>query len=138
MSPVFRGETLQRDEPIHLLFSSDRGLRSDDWKAVSFRREAWELYNVAEDRTELDNLADEQPDRLKAMVDEWTRITRDVLHARSDVYAPTIPAKTEHRHPEWTNFDGLEPNRESCKPITNSKQQTRSGQEEYQTQYFRR
>ena len=45
------------------------------------------------------------------MVDEWTRMTRDVLHAQPRFYAPATPAKSEHRHPEWTNFDGVEPNR---------------------------
>ena len=113
LSPAFRGETLRRDQPIHLLFSSDRGLRDGDWKAVSFRREAWELYNVAEDRTELDNLADKEPERLKAMVDQWTRMTRDVLHARPTSWAPATPAQVEHRHPEWTNVQGMEPNRKA-------------------------
>ena len=110
LSPVFRGETLTRDQPLHLLFASDRGLRDGDWKAVSFQSEAWELYNVAEDRTELNNLADKEPKRLKAMVDQWTRMTRDVLHAQPKSYAPATPAKPEHRHREWTNFDGMEPN----------------------------
>ena len=111
LSSVFQGETRKRDQPIHLLFATDRGLRDGDWKAVSFRREAWELYNVAEDRTELNNLADREPERLKAMVDQWTRMTRDVLHAQPNSYAPATPATPEHRHREWTNFDGLEPNR---------------------------
>ena len=111
LSPAFRGKTLKREKPIHLLFSDDRGLRDGDWKVVSFRREAWELYNVAEDRTELNNLAEREPGRLKEMVDEWTRMTRDVLHAQPRFYAPATPAESEHRHPEWTNFDGVEPNR---------------------------
>jgi len=45
--------------PIHLLFADDRGLRDGDWKLVSFRSEPWELYNIAEDRTELHDLAAE-------------------------------------------------------------------------------
>lgn len=115
LTPAFRGETLDREQPIHLLFSGDRGLRDGDWKAVSFRREAWELYNMASDRTELTDLARQEPQRLKAMVDTWTRMTREVLHARSSTYAPAIPAKPEHLHPEWTNFDGMEPNKKQAK-----------------------
>ena len=123
LSPAFRGETPKREQPIHLLFSSDRGLRDGDWKAVSFRREAWELYNVAEDRTELNNLADREPKRLKAMVDQWTRMTRDVLHAATEFLRSGNPAKPEHRHPEWTNFDGMEPNQKTRNrsPVRNSK-----------------
>lgn len=115
LAPAFRGKTLKRGKPIHLLFSDDRGLRDGDWKAVSFRREAWELYNVAEDRTELNNLAEKEPGRLKEMVAEWTRMARNVLHAQPRSYAPATPSKSEHRHPEWTNFDGVEPNRRARK-----------------------
>ena len=118
LSPAFRGTTLKRETPIHLLFSGDRGLRDGDWKVVSFRHEAWELYNVAEDRTELNNLADREPGRLKEMVDEWTRMTRDVLHAQPKLYAPAIPSKSEHRHPQWTNFGGVEPNRRAANRST--------------------
>ncbi|HBV66052.1 MAG TPA: arylsulfatase, partial [Rhodopirellula sp.] len=57
LTPAFHGEALTRQQPIHLLFSRDRGLRDGDWKIVSFKGEPWELYNVAEDRTELNDIA---------------------------------------------------------------------------------
>lgn len=106
LKPVFDGESLVRQTPIHLLFSNDRGLRDGDWKAVSFRREAWELYNVAKDRTELNNLAEVEPERLQKMIDRWTKMTKTVLHASPKSYATTIDKKLPHRHPEWTKFDG--------------------------------
>ena len=105
LKPILDGGSLGSRPPIHLLFSNDRGLRVGDWKAVSFRREAWELYNVAEDRTELNNLADADPERLQTMVKQWTEMTRNVLHARPTAYAATVDAKLPHRHPEWTKFD---------------------------------
>jgi arylsulfatase len=106
--PIFRGESAPRREPIHLLFSADRGLRDGDWKAVSFRGETWELYNMANDRTELRDLALSEPDRLQAMTRKWTEMTRDVLHASPRTYAPVKPAALPHRHPEWTDF-AIEP-----------------------------
>jgi arylsulfatase len=33
----------------------------------------WELYNLAADRSETNDLAREQPERLAAMVAEWER-----------------------------------------------------------------
>ncbi len=72
LKPIFDGRSLGQRPPIHLLFSTDRGLRDGDWKAVSFQGEAWELYNVAEDRTELNDLAKAEPERLEAMVETWT------------------------------------------------------------------
>ena len=105
LSPIFGAQSLSRPDPIHFLFSSDRGLRDGDWKAVSFRSEQWELYNVAKDRTEQNNLADDNRERLDSMVRRWTEMTRDVLHAPKKAYAETKPAKLPHRHPEWTKFD---------------------------------
>ena len=64
-----------------------------------------ELYNLAKDRTELRGLAAERPDRLDAMVENWTQITRDVLHAPASSYAPTTKAQPVHSNREWTNFD---------------------------------
>ena len=104
LAPIFRGKTPPSREPIHLLFSMDRGLRDGDWKAVSFRGEAWELYNMANDRTELHDLATSEPDRLEAMSKRWTDMTRDLLHASPKSYAPAKPAQLPHRHPEWTDF----------------------------------
>jgi len=105
LAPLFRGQPIARREPIHLLFSNDRGLRDGDWKLVSFRGEAWELYNMSTDRTELHDLAKSEPDRLQAMARRWTDMTQNVLHASSRAYAPVKPANMPHRHPEWTNFE---------------------------------
>ena len=104
LAPLLAGESFKRQQPLHFQFSSDRGLRDGDWKAVSFRGETWELYNLTEDRTELNDLASRHPDRLSAMAKRWTEMARDVLHARSNVYRPVTPAKLPHRHREWTNF----------------------------------
>ena len=105
LRPVLDGRKLGSRPPIHLLFSKDRGLRDGDWKAVSFRGEAWELYNMAKDRTELKNLSDAEPQRLKAMIRKWTDMTKNVLHGPPRSFVPVTKAKLPHRHPQWTNFD---------------------------------
>ncbi len=102
--PVLQGQQLGKRPPIHLLFGSDRGLRDGDWKAVSFRGHPWELYNMAEDRTELNDLAQQQPERLRRMVTEWTKTAATVLHAPSRAYGPVATEKLPHTHPEWTDF----------------------------------
>ena len=80
--PVFAGESLERD----LLFfehEGNRALRIGDWKAVARGRHGqdnvkWELYNMAADRSELHDLARQQPDRLQQMVARWTSKARQV------------------------------------------------------------
>ncbi len=109
LKPIFDGQKLNSRPPIHLLFSQDRGLRDGDWKLVSFQSEAWELYNVANDRSELRNLAAAEPERLKAMIQTWTEITKNVLHAPAKAYSPVKEAALPHRHQEWTNFAAESP-----------------------------
>jgi len=58
-----------------------RGIWKDGWKASAvhapisgkghFDQDAWELYHVAEDRSESKNLAKERPEKLKEMIDAW-------------------------------------------------------------------
>lgn len=123
LTPTFHGESLTRQQPIHLLFSGDRGLRDGDWKIVSFKSEPWELYNVKEDRTELNDIAAKHPQLVAKMVQKWTDMSRSILHASSATYAPVTPAtatntKVVHSNREWTKFD-------AAPPV--SKQRNRSG-----------
>lgn len=55
-----------------------RGVYLDGWKAVTHHRpgkpfdeDRWELYHLAEDFSETRDLASEQPERLRALVDLW-------------------------------------------------------------------
>lgn len=109
LKPLLNGEQLETRPPIHLLFASDRGLRDGDWKLVSFQSQAWELYNVAEDRTELNNLASQQPERLNKMIAMWNQMTTEVLHAGVKASSPVGPAVLPHRHREWTHFAADKP-----------------------------
>ncbi len=102
--PLLQGKPLTRKTPIHFLFSDDRALRDGNWKLVSFRRQPWELYNLAHDRTELNNLAASQPDRLKQMANRWHAMTESVLKAPAKANVPVAEKATGHLHPEWTDF----------------------------------
>ena len=58
-----------------------RGIWQDGWKAAAlhapisgkgkFDQDRWELYHVAEDRSESTNLAEQNPDKLKELIDAW-------------------------------------------------------------------
>jgi arylsulfatase A-like enzyme len=58
-----------------------RGIWHDGWKAVTthptisgwghFDQDTWELYHTEVDRSELHNLADQEPERLRGLVDRW-------------------------------------------------------------------
>ncbi len=104
LRPVFEGKELNRTEPIHLQFSSDYGLRDGDWKIVSFKGQEWELYNMANDRTEINNLAASEPKRLAAMVSKWKKMSLEVLHSPKLANPKMLPAQTPKSNHQWTLF----------------------------------
>ncbi|MDA7916386.1 arylsulfatase [Verrucomicrobia bacterium] len=57
-------------------------LRKGDWKIVWGKRMpkeiTWELYNIAEDRCEMNDLAKAQPKRVEAMAKEWEQWAKHV------------------------------------------------------------
>jgi arylsulfatase len=68
--------SIERDE-LFLLHDGNRGLRLGDWKLVSRRgNNQWQLYNLAEDRNELNDLADERPGKLNQMKKRWHTLKR--------------------------------------------------------------
>lgn len=104
LAGVLTGKSLGKRPPIHLLFSSDRGLRDGDWKLVSFRSHPWELYNLAEDRAERNDLAATYPDVRDRMIKTWYEMTENVLHAPQKFCQPVAEEATPLLHPEWTDF----------------------------------
>jgi arylsulfatase A-like enzyme len=103
LTPVLAGKTIATRPPIHLLHDKDRGLRDSDWKIVSYRSQAWELYHIATDRTELNNLAQKHPERVAQMVAKWNEIAAQTMELRPE------PVSTEALHPkhrEYSNYSG--------------------------------
>jgi arylsulfatase len=48
-----------------------RAIREGDWKLVARQGEAWELYDVAKDRAEANDLAAANGERVAAMSAKW-------------------------------------------------------------------
>jgi arylsulfatase len=70
-----------RREIIHWEHEGNRAVRVGKWKIVAKGRAGqdkvnWELYDIETDRSELHNLAAQQPERLKKMVNIWLDYAR--------------------------------------------------------------
>ena len=50
-----------------------RAVREGRWKLVAIAGQPWELYDLQADRTELKNLAVQQPARVRAMAKAWNQ-----------------------------------------------------------------
>jgi len=66
-----------RFENNRALIQKDQNDPSIDWKAVMHRKAKWELYNLTDDGTEMNNLAEEYPERVAAMAKRWREIALD-------------------------------------------------------------
>ncbi|MDG2208257.1 MAG: arylsulfatase [Pirellulales bacterium] len=73
--PAFANQPLNR-KPIFWEHEGNRAVREGKWKLVAKRPSGgqpvnWELYDIEKDRSELDNLADVYPERVKEMAAKW-------------------------------------------------------------------
>lgn len=99
----------------------DRAIWANGWKAVTrhqqgdpFEKDIWELYQVEKDFAEIHNLADAEPEKLKALIAIWFEEAKryDILPMADDtlaLYAAAVP-KPRARHifyPKMTRLDRL-------------------------------
>lgn len=88
LAGAFAGDVIDR-EAIYWEHEGNRALRVGDWKLVaSGATGPWELYDLAADRTELNDLAAEQPERAKRMAAMW-----EAWGKRANAWPPPMKAK---------------------------------------------
>ena len=72
--PLFQGEKWSGHDALFFQLHDHRAVRAGVWKLDSHEGRAWELYRVDQDRTELHDLAAEEPEKLeelKALYKNW-------------------------------------------------------------------
>ena len=94
LAPIFEGNKREPHETLYFHFGNDRALRQGPWKLASAKLGSWELYNLDEDRTELNDLSKRHPERVEAMASEWFRIAKDVERLKGKQVAPVKDKRT--------------------------------------------
>ena len=69
-------------QPIHdeMLFWEHEGnaaVRDGKWKLVREYKKSWELYDITNDRTELNDLSQAEPERRERMILSWERWAKE-------------------------------------------------------------
>jgi len=76
LMPIFKGGGRDGHKVLYWATSGCRAIRMGQWKLVADKGGHWELYDMAADRTELNDLAKVHPGRVAAMAsafEEWRR-----------------------------------------------------------------
>jgi len=84
--PAFSAVELKRQQPLFFEHEGNRAVRHGKWKLVKLQKGKWELYDLEADRSELNNLADleaERVDQMKRAWQEWAERAQ-VLPSPSD------------------------------------------------------
>lgn len=72
LAPAFRDEPIERAAPLFWEHAGNRAVRAGDWKLVA--RGAgrdWQLYDMANDRTETHDISGEHPEVVAELAAEW-------------------------------------------------------------------
>ena len=73
-APVIEGGKLPQPEWMFWEHYNDRAARKGDWKIIGkIGSKQWELYNLANDRTEQNNLAAEETEMVKELAAAWEK-----------------------------------------------------------------
>ncbi|MBW2060877.1 MAG: arylsulfatase [Deltaproteobacteria bacterium] len=102
--PALKGETWSRQKPLIWEHEGNCAVRQGPWKLVRENARQWELYDIREDRTELNDLAKKNQPRVEEMAahynewaervkvmewkEEWTKGINERIH-------PLLPRKQE-------------------------------------------
>lgn len=79
--PAFRNQPLPRPEGLFFEHEGNMAVFDGDWKAVNTSGAGgkWQLYNLNTDRTEMHDLAAQEPDRLHALMGKWNAWAKRTL-----------------------------------------------------------
>ena len=100
--PAFAKDGAVTRDSVFFKHDGNRALRVGDYKLVSARQDqnAWELYDLADDRGEQHNLAVAQPERVREMAARWKELQdsfiRDAGEIRPERNPQTTPTKDAH------------------------------------------
>lgn len=75
--PDLTGKRTEGARTLCWATSGNRAIRVGSWKLVSAKGGPWELYDLATDRTELNDLARQHPERVDALVEAFAQWRED-------------------------------------------------------------
>jgi arylsulfatase len=95
LMPILKGSQRQGHEVMYWEHADGKAVRQDDWKAVQrTNNNTWALYNLAQNRTETNDLAGQNPAKVNELTSLWqdwyTRVMADAndSEAKLEIFSP--------------------------------------------------
>ena len=83
IAPAFGRDGILRREFLYFNHNNNRALRVGDWKLVAAGADGpWELYDLARDRAEQDNLIAKFPERAEKLAARWKQLDEEFARQR--------------------------------------------------------
>ncbi|MEY3172509.1 MAG: hypothetical protein RLZZ436_422 [Planctomycetota bacterium] len=92
--PAFAADVSIERESLWWLHEGNRAVRVGDWKLTAARDQPWELFNLARDRAEQQNLVSDHPDKARELEQIWQQ-QADQFTALAKLTAPEPKAPTK-------------------------------------------
>ena len=91
LMPIIAGKSTGGPRELWQFYGNNQALRFGDWK-ISWEQKIkkWELYNIAQDRSEVNNLAADMPEKLAEMIAHYEALDRDIADNAPAVAAVDI------------------------------------------------
>lgn len=97
LMPVFEKDGTVDHDQFWWYHDDHRAIRVGDWKAVALSGEPWELYDLSNDRGEMNNLAKSQPEKLQQLVEAWEATTEEFTELAKKGLSPEELQKAKSR-----------------------------------------
>ena len=88
MLPILLGHERDPHPWLYFQFSNNRAIRSGDRKLVSAKGGPWELYDLSQDRSELNDLAKANPEEVRQLETLWHHVAETVESAPANLRRP--------------------------------------------------
>ncbi|MFV0390909.1 MAG: sulfatase-like hydrolase/transferase [Paludibacteraceae bacterium] len=115
LMPIFNNESSDESRILFWEHENGKAVRDGNWKLVALRNAGWQLFNLAEDLSETNNVAVENPEIVKDLKAKWNEWAKKV-GLNVPVEIPDTETSLEFYYPFDDNLNDISTNNRILTP----------------------